>query len=209
MRPALVVALMFGLAACAPVQRAAAPQGAQSPAGPEARFDVGRADSQVSIAGDDSIVLRRQVRRLPDRYDEVLTLEDGMIEYQKFAAPRTGEDADGRAIIRRLLATDTYRQLGLPQQPESYRASRNRNGEFDYALLDGDDLRCVLMSQFFGGSANAGRNQELRVALCRENDAPRAEALEADAMALIGRINLDGGAGNRARSAAAIDNNKN
>ena len=66
-----------------------------------------------------------------------------------------------------------------------------------------------LMSQFFGGSANAGRNQELRVALCRENDAPRAEALEADAMALIGRINLDGGAGNRARSAAAIDNNKN
>lgn len=202
LRRALFATLAL-LAACAPpAARDGQQPGPAAPSTSDGRVNLSRGDSQVSISGDDSIVLRRQLRRLPDRYDEVLTLEDGMIEYLKFSAGRSGEDADGRVTIQRLLETDTYRELGLPAQPRGFKVGRNKNGEFDYAVVDGADLRCVLMSQFFGVALpGGGRTQELRVARCRGSDEPRAAALEADVLELIGRIATDGGALNRARPA--------
>lgn len=196
------------VAACAPVARAP-----QTPTGPAAaasaaptgdgRVAISRSQSQLSISGDDSIVTQRHLRRLPDRYDEVLTLDDGMIEYLKYPSGRSGEDADGRVTIQRLLQTETYQQLGLPELPPGYKVGRNRNGEFDYTIVDGAEVRCVLMSQFFGvAMPGGGRTQELRLTRCRAPGAPRFAALEADVLEMIGRIAFDGGAINRAKEAA-------
>jgi hypothetical protein len=200
-RTCMAIVLTATLAACAPP--------AQPPAGPPpgaasgAAGEITRADSQVSIAGDDSFVLRRQLQRLPDRYVETLTLDDGAIFYFRFNAPRAGEDADGRVIIERLLATETYRELGLSQRPDAFKAARNRYGTFDYAVLEGSDVRCMIMSQFFGGAGGPGvaapRNQEFRLTKCIDKDNARAAALEADVMEIIARVNFDGGAMNRAR----------
>ncbi|MBV9521459.1 MAG: hypothetical protein JO010_01615, partial [Alphaproteobacteria bacterium] len=166
---------------------------------------ISASQSKVSFAGDDPVKLRES-QALSDRYKERITFKsNAVLSYSKLYRGGFGNawsDADN--IKTDVESSAFYKNRGIV-----FDAAKIKSGGFyTYLLQSSTTYNCFVFRGRFGDGiearANSSGDQEITGSLCYPIRSKSLDALEREMTDLLGRARFDGGAGNRAQSAATI-----
>jgi hypothetical protein len=173
--------------------------------GPRSGKQITVAESKVSFMGEKDPVRSREVRSLKDRYTEFLVLQNGTyLTYGKlYLSGFTARDSD-EDLLRGDLEAPGYRNRGIVFD----RAAVKRFGPFAYFVQESKSDTCFAFRGDFGDTTNGRINnrgdQEAYGGVCYSSSVRTAASLEAEMIALLGRVRFDDGAINKARAANSV-----
>ena len=165
---------------------------------------IDAAGSEIVVAGDAGLITAREAQRFPDRYNEWLSLGDGLgfLYYERvnegaFVQTLSGARAMTVLAQHRFL---TERDFVLPVE-------RARTaGEYTYITDDQNGWRCVAFVRIFGlppripGGTPPG-NKYFRGLTCASAGSTVAATLESDILDLVGRLTFVKGGAKQANAA--------
>jgi hypothetical protein len=163
------------------------------------------AESQVSFSGENDPVRSREANSLRDRYVENLVLSNGAIlGYEKlYNSGFTSRDTPAD-LVKYEVDKPRYRDRGIVFD----RTGVKRAGQFFYFVQESTTSTCFVFRAFFGDTSkgrpdNIG-DQGSYGNVCYSSSERSAAALEAEMLALLGRVRFDEGAINRARNIGTV-----
>jgi hypothetical protein len=163
--------------------------------------ELTRAESRVSIVGDDSFVSRRQGMSLPSRWGEMLSGNGFVWRYEKLHA--SGFDP---SVTPEERMTNSWSLQFLSRMGASLRGAKPQTmavmgKQITYTFAAGGNWNCLVFATVFGQTrfAQSYGDEAFYGVGCLQGPNNSDQALEARARDLMGRIRFDDGLLNRAK----------
>ncbi len=147
-------------------------------------------EAKIQLAGDQSLVRRREAVRLSSRFQERWTLDGGHLFYEVlreggFAAA----DAEPAFLARLYGNSKGLNERGVHLEAEQVR----RKGQLLLATPTSPSHACVVFALFLGERRFEGSpgDRLLRGGLCANQALPEAAAIDMQLIDLLGRLSID------------------
>ena len=160
---------------------------------------IQRADSRVSIVGDDSVVTSREWKRREAGVQERLKFKDGSsFFYEELYGGRNvwASHNDMEQFLTR-----TFQSLNKNGGYTASKISRRKyqHGDLFYMTAESSSLRCFL-SEATSLDQQRGASWHFAFSSCRAVQGRTAASLETDMFALLERMRFDGGELNKQKA---------
>ena len=184
---------------------------AQKPARDTFGKDIGTASwgplkvsqSQLSFAGDDSVIVRREGRNLSNRYQERLLIKNyGEIIYDELFTGQFGSTISPQEYLV-AFANRKTKKLGVQIFKNELKKIDYEEGHLYYVTKSSSSHRCFSFNGHFGETGTYGflGNKHLRGGACLRLSDARANGLEKRMLVLLNSIKHDEGELNKMRGA--------
>jgi len=145
----------------------------------------------LALAGDVSLVRKREAANLPSRYLESWTLEGGHLFYERLKDGGFAAGSDAPAFLLALYRNNTaLNERGIVLDAAQIR----EDGPLLIAAAASDQAACAVFSVVFGEQAfpESPGDRLLRGGLCRRGDGVDPRLVEAQLRELLSRLTADG-----------------
>lgn len=161
---------------------------------------IQRADSRVSIVGDDSIVSSREWKRRDAGVQERLKFKDGTsFFYEELYG---GRHVWGSSNDMEQFLTRSFQNLNKKGGYTASKITRRKHetGDLVYMTAESSATKCFL-SEAMSLDQQRGASWHFALSACRATQGRLAASLESDMFALLERMRFDGGELNKQRAA--------
>tara|TARA_B100000315_G_C14587549_1_gene593905 strand:+ start:3617 stop:4426 length:810 start_codon:yes stop_codon:yes gene_type:complete len=166
--------------------------------------------SQLSFTGDDSVIVRREGRNLPNRYQERLFIKNyGRINYDELFTGQFGSTFMPQDYLV-AMANRSTKKLGVQIFKNELKKTDYEEGHLFYATKSSSSHICFSFNAHFGETSTYGflGNKHLRGGACLRISHAEAKGLENRMLALLNSIKHDEGELNKMRGARQENKNR-
>jgi len=167
--------------------------------------NIPRVKSQISIVGDDSLIIGRRANYLPRRYQESLGIKGGgSINYEELYSGYFGRSDENHYLINNVAGS--LKKLGIIFTEADIKTSNDFDeGSLIYAVKSDATRKCMVFNTNFGDITYGVGNKHMFGRICQFNNRPLTQNMEQKVLKLLNSMRFDGGKINESLGPAKTD----
>ena len=173
--------------------------------GKSAWQNIPRVKSQISIVGDDSLIIGRRANYLPLRYQESLGIKGGgSIFYEELYSGYFGSSDENHYLINNVAGS--LKKLGIIFTEADIKKSNDFDeGSLIYAVTSDATRKCMVFNSHFGDITYGVGNKHMFGRICQFINRPLTRNIEQKVLKLLNNMRFDGGKLNESMGPAKTD----